>query len=121
MDFKENFSEILIAALLIVFAGLFINPYWMPRGLVSTLLIVFTGLFISFVIFIWREKRGDERENYLRNIAGRIGYLMSALVLVIGIIYEILAHQMVNKWLITALIVMIVAKTLGFMWAKRTY
>ena len=118
---KENFSELVIAVLLIGITFVFVNPYWMPMGLVSTALFVFAALFVAFVIFIWREKKGDERENHLRNIAGRIGYLVGALFLVIGIISETLAHMEVNKWLICTLIAMIVAKIFGFAWAKRKY
>lgn len=118
---RENLSELLIALFLVLIAFAFINPYWMPMGLMSTILCIFAGLFVAFVIFIWREKRGDEREVHLRNVAGRIGYLAGALILVLGIIFEALKNHEVNTWLITALIAMIVAKIFGFMWAKRKY
>lgn len=118
---RDNISELCIALLLVAIACVFINPYWMPMGLVSTALLVFAVLFVAFVIFIWREKRGDEREVYLRNVAGRIGYLAGSSVLVLGIVNDILKHTMVNKWLIAALVAMIAAKIGGFVWAKRTY
>ncbi|PIR37983.1 MAG: hypothetical protein COV34_02755 [Candidatus Zambryskibacteria bacterium CG10_big_fil_rev_8_21_14_0_10_42_12] len=121
MYMRDNLSELLIALLLIVTAFIFVNPYWMPMGWIATILCIFGALFVAYVIFIWREKKGDEREIYLRNIAGRIGYLASAFVLVLGIIFEVLKHNMVNKWLIAALVAMIVAKILGFVWAKRKY
>jgi len=118
---REHISELIIAVLLIIIAFLFINPYWMPAGLMLTVLVIFAVLFGAFVIFIWKEKKGDERETHLRNIAGRTGYLVGSLVLVVGIIFEILQHHMVNTWLIAALIAMIVAKIAGLVWAKRTY
>lgn len=118
---KEFLSEIIVSILLVAVATAFINPYWMPMGIVSTLLFIFAGLFVAFVIFIWKEKRGDERETYLRNIAGRVGYLVGALFLVIGIICEIIKHNMVNGWLIATLVAMIVAKIVGLIWAKRKY
>lgn len=118
---RDHISEIVITILLATIAFIFVNPYWMPMGLMSTVIFAFAGLFVAFVIFIWREKKGDEREIYLRNVAGRVGYLAGALVLVLGIIFEVLKNHMVNKWLIAALISMIIAKLLGFVWAKRKY
>ncbi len=118
---KEYLSEIFIAVLLVLITFVFINPYWMPMGMLSTALLIFAGLFVAFTVFFWREKKGDEREIYLRNIAGRLGYLAGALVLVVGIICEIVKNNMVNKWIIGALIAMIVAKIAGFVWARKRY
>lgn len=74
-------------------------------------------LFAFFAIFIWREKDGDERENLHRALAGRFAYLTGAGVLVLGIVIQLLRHQL-DYWLVWALLIMVLAKIVGIVYTR---
>jgi hypothetical protein len=118
---KHFISEIAIAVLLIILAALLWNPYWMPMGLLYAVLVCFILVFGSFAAFIWREKGGDERDVLIRHIASRFAYLAGALVMAVGVIYEVLVQHSVDPWLVIAFIVTILGKAAGFMYGKGRY
>lgn len=74
-------------------------------------------VFAIFAIFIWKERGGDERENLHRALADRFAFLAGAGVLVLGIIIQELNHQF-NYWLVWALLVMVLAKIAGIIYAR---
>ena len=114
-------SEITVAVLLIILSCLLWNPYWMPMGFMLLTLVCFILLFGGFAVFVWREKGGDERDRLIRQVASRSAHLASALILAIGIAYEILTVHSVDKWLIIAFVVSILAKVGGYIYAKMKY
>lgn len=113
--------EVIIAALLVVLAALLWNPFWMPMGVMLAVLIIFVVLCGGFVGFIWKERGGDERDNLIRNIAARFAYLSGALILAIGIIYETLVHHSIDKWLLAAFMITVLAKAVGYAYGKIKY
>ena len=113
--------ELIIAALLVVFAALLWNPFWMPMGLMLVVLILFVVLCGGFVGFIWKERGGDERDTLIRHVAARFAYLAGALIIAIGIIYETLVSHSVDKWLLAAFMITVLAKAAGYAWGKIKY
>lgn len=117
-----NFRDILIAIALVVLALLFLDPFdfFMPTGAQMLLLIAFLVIFAVFAGLIWLEKVSDERENLHRLIAGRLGYILGASGLVIGIAFQSIYH-LVDPWLVIALVLMIVGKIIGIIHSRARF
>lgn len=113
--------EVIIAALLVVLSALLWNPFWMPMGAVFVVLILFVLLCGGFIGFIWHERGGDERDVLIRHVASRFAYLSGAVILAVGIIYQTLIQHSVDKWLLAAFIITVLAKAVGYAWGKVKY
>jgi len=105
----------LLALLFVIF-----NPWnmFMPDYAVMALLIGAVVLYIAFVIFIWRENSGDERERFHRLFADRIAYFAGSGFLLIGIITQEMNHVL-DPWLVFALALMVIAKIAGLIYGKK--
>jgi hypothetical protein len=73
--------------------------------------------FIAFATFLWKEKSGDEREEFHRLFADRIAYLIGSGVLLLGIVIGELAHAL-DSWLVFALAAMVLAKVFALIYGK---
>lgn len=115
--------EICIAILLIAFIGVltFAHSAWMPSMATMLTLVLIVATFSVFAVFVWRERGGDEREQLMRHVASRFAFLLTGAVLVVGIIYETLAHYGPNIWLAGALVAMVGGKVIGHAYARRKY
>jgi uncharacterized membrane protein len=112
MKNKQLLGEVIISILLLILLALCSNPFgkiWMPSMLMSSALVLLIVVFTAFVIFVWKEKAHDEREEQHRLLAGRISFLCGAIVLVIGIVYQTY-HGHTDNWLLIALCAMVAAK-----------
>lgn len=71
-------------------------------------------------VFVERERAYDERDEIHRMLAGRVAFHVGAAFLTIGIAVQSLQDQL-DPWLVAALVVMIVAKTIarGYADARR--
>ena len=118
----SNFRDILIAVVLVVLAILLLDPldFFMPSAAQMTILVAFLVLFAVFIGLIWREKAADERENLHRLIAGRLGYILGASGLVIGIVIQSFSHE-VDPWLVIGLVLMVIGKILGFIHSRSRF
>lgn len=113
MMIKEYLIEIL---LLVVLAGLafgYINPYFMPMGMVFIGLSVLVSLFATFVVLMWREAGADEREEQIITKADRVGFLAGAAVLIAAVVYDTWATHYVNDWILGALFAMLIGKVVA--------
>lgn len=110
MKFKFT-GEITIAVLMILILLSFIRPTMllMPSNLEMMLGLFLIILFLVFFSLVWKEKYADERENFHRLHAGRVSFMVGTSVLVIGIAFQSLSHD-VDPWLVYTLILMILAK-----------
>lgn len=117
---NKNLKEIIISVLLIIIAILILNPFyfWMPGLMQITILAAVFVLFGIYASFIIREKVEDEREELHRMLAGRNAFLAGSAVLIIAMIYEAYTY-MVDKWIVIALIVMILTKILTRFWTDK--
>jgi hypothetical protein len=104
-------NELIVAGLLIVLLVIFINPsgFWMPNSVHMMLLLLFLVTFLAFAALIWKERPKDEREELHVLVAGRLAFLVGAVLLAAGIIAQGLSHN-VDPWLVLTLGGMILTK-----------
>lgn len=115
-------SEISISLILIVLLAALWHPFGaaMPSQMEMTLIAGLVVVFSIFASFVWRERARDEREIWHKMIAGRIAFLVGAVVLVLGIIIQSFAHRL-DAYLIFALMAMILGKIIGIAYGKRKF
>lgn len=118
---KEYRTEIGIAGLLMLLIGALINPWWMPMGIHYVLLIAFIVVFGSFVLFLWREQGGDERDMFLRGKSDRLAFLVGASVLAVAIAFESFAYHTTNKWIVSAFAIMLIAKAVAHIYTSKKH
>jgi hypothetical protein len=82
---------------------------WNRTKIHSFFLIGLVVVFCIFSVFVWKERALDEREEQQRLVAGRIGFLAGAGLLVVGIINQTINHEL-DSWLLIALTGMVIAK-----------
>ncbi len=119
---KDNWSEILVSIILLVFVVFLLNPldFWMPQPVQMMSLVAVAALFIIFSAFVWHEKATDEREQLHRHISARIAYLAGTAILVTGVIMQSLKHAL-DPWLVIALAVMVLGKVAGLIYSRSKY
>ena len=112
-------NELTVGLGLLFLLFIIFNPFsvLMPRYMIMTFLVAAIVLFITFATFLWKENKGDEREQYHRLFADRIAYLMGSATLLIGIVISELAHSL-DPWLIYAIAIMVIAKVAGLIYSK---
>lgn len=115
-------SELLISLFLIILLTLLVNPFeiWMPSALVMMLVAMAAILVVVFAGFVWREKSLDEREGLHKLLANRFAYLAGMVVLLLGLISQSLNHN-IDPWVAIALGVMVLAKAVGFLYARKRH
>jgi len=115
----NNIVEIILAVVVIILAVTLLNPtgLFMPQTAVMGLIAVFAVIVGIFAGLIWRERARDEREILLRQIASRGAYVAGLVVVAVGIISQELQHRL-DPWLVTILVVMVVAKLVGLIYGQ---
>ena len=113
-------AEISVALVLVILLVLIVNPFdvFMPSMLqlmAAAIAVVVFGIFSSFVL---REEASDEREEKHRSLAGRVAFLRGSAVLLVGIVVEVW-RDMLDPWLILALVAMVVAKIVTRMYSEE--
>ncbi len=103
--------EVILAVILIGLLVLAVNPMdlFMPSPIEMMLVWMLTIVFAAFTGFVIKEQRGDEREQEHRSVAGRAGFLVGCASLLIGIITQMLSHNL-DIWLVITLVAMVIAK-----------
>jgi hypothetical protein len=92
--------------------------WWMPSMVQMTALAGLVAAFAVFAAFLIREGAQDEREEQLRSTSGRTGFLLGAGVLVVGIAVQGYL-DMLDHWLVYALLAMIFGKIAARIYAER--
>lgn len=114
-------KDIIVPVALVIFLILLLEPFgFMPAAAVMTVLALAVAAFVLFSLFLWREKGEDEREETHIRMADRIGFIFGALILVVAIVAESLAH-MLSPWLVAALVAMIVGKAIALVYQKHNH
>lgn len=108
----KNIREIILALAIGILAFVVSNPYdfWMPRPLymmLATVLVVFVAL---FAVFVWKENSADERDSQHIWKSGRVSFMVGAVVLLFGVVFEALVNHYVDPWLAFSLAAMVIAK-----------
>jgi len=112
-------TETITAVAISVIAIIFLNPghLAMPDTVNSLLILGLIVAFLVFAAFIIREKSSDEREMLHVLKAGRLSYLTGVGVLVLGIVFQALEHE-VDPWLVLAICAMILSKILSRIYSR---
>ncbi len=119
---KNNFSEFVLPLALIVVLLTLVVPLGLTHD--QAMVMAQQGFllagFTSFALLVWRERVSDEREQLHRMMTGRSAYLVASGILIVGIVAESLGGQ-VDRWLVFALIAMVLTKIIGsvFMRLRR--
>jgi|SRR3989344_3828528 len=115
---KEIIAGLVVLILLVAVA----NPFeiWMPDMTSMLLLLGLALLMAAFVAFVLREHGADEREEYHKLLADRYAFLAGAAVLILAIIRQEVLHSL-DRWLILALGVMVLAKIMGLIYGRQKY
>lgn len=108
-------KELFFSVALVILAVVLCNPFniFMPsmfQMVVLALLVVFVGLFAGLVV---HESVSDEREQFHRDQAGRLGYTAGLIVVLMGIITQSLRHVPIDGWLLVALVAMVIFKIIA--------
>lgn len=113
-------TELSVGVGLLVLLFVIFNPWnvFMPDYAVMGLLVGAVVLYLAFAALLWREGRGDEREQYHRLIADRMAFLAGSAVLLIAIVAEELAGAL-DPWLVFGLAAMVLAKIAGLIYGKK--
>lgn len=116
---KATFAEIVIALVFCVVAILLLNPmhFWMPSMAHMTMLGILAVAFAALLVFVLRERGGDEREDAHRALAGRVAFLAGSLVLIVGIALESLRGEP-DRYLLLALLAMVIGKVGTRLWSE---
>src|SRR3989344_88728 len=111
---SNSLAEMGSLAAFALIAFFLVNPFhvWMPSEAHMALLAAAVATFGAFAVFVLREHAGDEREDRHRSFAGRVAFLSGSAVLLLGIVLQSIAHTL-DPWLVTALLVMLLGKTLA--------
>ncbi|MCR4325918.1 MAG: hypothetical protein NUV59_03930 [Patescibacteria group bacterium] len=105
--------QVASAAALAVIGFFLINPthLWMPSMAHEAMLAGAAVVFGALAIFVFAEKRVDERDEVHRTTAGHAAFFTGGGILLIAIIAEGL-YGMPDPWLVGALVAMVCAKVL---------
>ena len=118
---KSNIAlEGIVGAVLVALLILILNPmhFWMPSMAHMSVLGLLIIMFVAYAAFILREKAEDERDVLHRMVAARAGFFTGTTILTIGVFVDALDGT-VNKWLVIALVFMIIGKLAGRLYADK--
>lgn len=116
---KGFINEITVSILFIVLLAFFLDPLMvlMPPSALYPLMAGAVVLFVLFAGLVWRERPLDERDELHRALAGRIGYLLGTVALLIGVLVQSVSGH-VDPWLVIGLGAMVVGKLLGHFYSR---
>lgn len=116
-------KEIIVSIILIFLTALFLNPFmlWMPAPLFYLATAIFVILFASFLVFVWRERAHDEREQLHKMVAARIGYLFGMATIAGVLLVQAIVYHHTDPLFIVALLVMVIGKMAGMLYSKMRY
>jgi hypothetical protein len=116
---KHISAEVILAAIFLALLFVLLNPWhiFMPTYVVMMIEAALLVVFAAFLIFIWRETGGDERDERHREFSDRLAFLVGAGILLAWVIVGEWRRNL-NPWVLFALACMVVAKTAGFVYTR---
>lgn len=97
------------------------NPFelWAPESWQYLAVVALAVVAALFVGLVYRGRAGDEREEHVRDLSARSGYLAGILVLVGAVGLSVLELMEPNVWVIGALGAMVAARLLTHLLTDR--
>jgi hypothetical protein len=118
---KNNFIiESSVGIILVGIAVIILNPtgMLMPSMAHMTMLGLLLVVFVVYASFVLREKAVDERDVLHRMFAARVSFFTGTALLTLGVFLGAVRGD-VDKWLVIALVGMIIAKLSGRYYSDR--
>ena len=108
-------SELFFAllALTVTAVLLFTRDVSMSATVQNMLLAFFAVAVLAYTTFIYREMPADEREYEMSLIASKRAYLVGSALLSVGIVVQVIRHEL-GFWLPTILASMVIVKTISY-------
>jgi len=112
-------KDSLVPLVLTLLLFMLLNPFdwWMNGVLYMCVVGAVLMLFGLFVLFAWKERPEDEREEMHVHSAGRVAYLLGGSTLVTGMVVQSFAHA-IDPWLPGTLLVMVLGKLFALSWSR---
>ena len=109
----KSLLDIVLLLGLSVIAFLAVAPHAivMPSALQMLLLAIVLVLISGFLVFLWREQPGDERELHNQAMASRAAYMIGSVVLIIALVLQSLRHDL-DPAIPVAILAMIATKVI---------
>lgn len=106
--------ELVLSVILLLILSMLMNPthILMPMSVSMVLVVALIIGFLSFVGLVWQEVAHDEREALHMSRAGRWSFLAGGSIVVIGIAWQTLHHD-IDPWLLYALSAMVLIKLIA--------
>ncbi len=100
-----------LLGLLILFSVLTAAPHFivMPNALQMALLAVTTAIVGGFLVLVWRENPGDEREAQNQYTASRAAYIVGNVILIATLVVQGVRHD-IDPMIPIILLAMVSAK-----------
>ena len=94
MKINNYILEIIVSFLLILALLACLNPLnlLMPPPIVMIAVVALLLIFGLFSIYIWKERKGDERETYHKILSGHFAFLTGSYYSSFAIAYQELNH-----------------------------
>jgi len=104
-------AEVIMSIIVLGILGIFLNPthLLMPDSVNMALILGLILGFLAFISLVWRENASDERDELHMQKAGRFSFFIGAAILVTGIVFQALKHE-IDPWLLYALSGMVLTK-----------
>jgi cobalamin synthase len=111
---KDNRSDAIVGLVILVSLLLSSNLLsgFMPSSIAMLAIALFVAALCLFAVLIWRESPRDEREAYVLLYSDRLGFVVGAIILSIGLVGAALRHES-TTFLALVLSAMVLAKLLG--------
>ena len=116
---KFFIREILLSCILLLLMFLLMNPFswFMPSMSQIVFLALFISVYVLFLVFVWKERVRDEREETHRSRAGRIAFLSGVSVMLVGVIVQTIQGDL-DVWLLGALGATVLGKIGGHLYSR---
>lgn len=117
----NNKKELFAGGILVLLALFLLNPFdfWMPTMTVYMVSAIALALFLIYFGLIMSEKPADEREEAHLMTASRTGYLAGIIALSVIFLYQAFTTGHPTKEITLVIVIMILAKLVGFAISKK--
>lgn len=118
---NSNKREIIAGVILIAFSLFLLNPFdiWMAPMMVYLASAIVLAVFVVYFGLIMKEKPLDEREEAHLMTASRTGYLAGIISLAVIFLYQAFTTSHPSKEVTLVIVIMILAKLVGFAISKK--
>ena len=102
----------LVSLSLLILLLLLANPFelWMPSSLAYLSVVCLAVVAVLFAGLVYMEHPKDEREQVMRDSAGRLGYLVGVIILTAAVVISVISGDHANPWVIGALGAMVLSR-----------